>query len=154
MVLEEISFQPVIDGVFPKLIGDKGKGWTNFPFNLGSLVIQNSTHVILLGKKITTLNLGKTSRRMHDPKSFLANHFTQEHTRSSYVHQTNPNDSFYQGVIIFSEVLNKTYSQDEKIFIYQYQQDLNSKLLKYRKLELSLQEKAHKNLVQKETQKD
>ena len=39
MVLEEISFQKVIDGVFPKLTADKRKGWTNFPLNLGSLVI-------------------------------------------------------------------------------------------------------------------
>ena len=39
MVLEEISFQKVIDGVFPKLTVDKRKGWTKFPLNLGSLLI-------------------------------------------------------------------------------------------------------------------
>ena len=41
MVLEEISFQTVVDGVFPKKTGVKRKVCPKFPLNLGSLVIQN-----------------------------------------------------------------------------------------------------------------
>ena len=76
MVLEEISFQTMIDGVFPNMTGDKRKGWPKFLLNLGSMVIQNSNHVGFLGKRITTLNLVNSPKRMHDPKSLLSNQFT------------------------------------------------------------------------------
>ena len=39
MVLEEISFQAVVDGVFLKLTRAKRKGWPKIPLNLGPLVI-------------------------------------------------------------------------------------------------------------------
>ena len=119
----------MIDGVFPKLTGPKRKGWPKFPLHLGSLVIQNSTHASSLGKRITTLNIGEAPKRMHDPKSFLVNHFTQEHMKSSYVHQTTPDDSIYHGVDSFFEVLNMNSSEDEKRFIFQYQQEVKAKVL-------------------------
>ena len=37
MVLEEVSFQTIIDGVYRKLVAPKRKGWPKFPLNLGSL---------------------------------------------------------------------------------------------------------------------
>ena len=76
MVLEDISFQTVIDGVFPKLTTAKRKGWPKSPLSLGPLVIQNSTHADTLEKNIVTMKLGESPKRMHDPKSSLDNHFT------------------------------------------------------------------------------
>ena len=42
MVLQEIAFQTVIDGAFPKLEKHKRKGWPKFPLTLDSLVMHNS----------------------------------------------------------------------------------------------------------------
>ena len=119
MVIEEIYFQTVIDGVFPKLTRSKRKGWPKSPLSLGPLVIQNSTHARIIGKKITTMKLGESPKRMHDPKSFLANHFNQEHMKTTYAHQMDPNDFIYQGANDFSEVVIRISSLDEKNFIFQ-----------------------------------
>ena len=72
MVLQEFYFQTIIDGSFPKLSKQKRKGWPKFPLSLDSLVLHNYTHVALLGKEITTMNLGEASKGMHDPKDYLA----------------------------------------------------------------------------------
>ena len=39
MVLQEFSFQTVIDGTYPKLAKNKRKGWPRFPLSLDCLVI-------------------------------------------------------------------------------------------------------------------
>ena len=52
MVLQEISYQIVIDGVFPKLASSKRKCWPKFPLNLGFLTMQNSTLATILRKSI------------------------------------------------------------------------------------------------------
>ena len=78
MVLQEFAFQTVIDGVFPKLTKHKKKAWPEFPLNLYSLVLQNSTHVVVLGKEISIMNLGEAPKRMHDPKSYLSNLFAHD----------------------------------------------------------------------------
>ena len=71
MVLEDISFQTMIDGVFPKMYGDKRRGWTKFPLNLGSLVIHNSTHANFLGKRITNFKLGEAPKRFYNNQSIV-----------------------------------------------------------------------------------
>ena len=43
LVLEEVAFQTVNDGVYRKFIGPKKKAWPKFPLHLGSLVIPTST---------------------------------------------------------------------------------------------------------------
>ena len=43
LVLEEVAFQTVNDGVYRKLIDPKKKAWPKFPLHLGSLVIPTST---------------------------------------------------------------------------------------------------------------
>ena len=141
MVLEEISFQKIIYGVIPKLSGAKRKGLPKFPLILGTPVIQNSTHAGILGKKIITLKLGEAPRRMHDTKSFLASHFTQEHMKTSYAHQMDHDDSIYQGANAFSKVVRRISSHYEKNFIFQYQDDVKNKVIHYRKLLLELEEK-------------
>ena len=57
---------------------------------------------------------------MHDPNSFLSNHFTQENMKTAYTPQKDPNDYIYQGVNDFSEVVRRINSLDEKSFIFQY----------------------------------
>ena len=71
MVLKEITFHTIVDGVFLKLRVAKKKGWPKFPLSLGPFVIQNSTHARTLGNKIVTLKLGESHNKMHDPKLFL-----------------------------------------------------------------------------------
>ena len=75
MVLQEFSFQTVIDGAHPKLAKQKRKTWPKFPLHIDSLVIQNSIHAMVLGKNIITMNLGEAIKRIHDPKDFLASLF-------------------------------------------------------------------------------
>ena len=79
-------YQTFFDGVFPKLASSKRKSWPKFSMSLGFLVLQNSTRTIILGRAIIDMNLGEAPKRMHDPKSFLASHFVQEHARIQYVH--------------------------------------------------------------------
>ena len=42
LVIEEIAFQTVTEGVYKKLAGPKRRVWPNFPQNLGSLSIPTS----------------------------------------------------------------------------------------------------------------
>ena len=39
MVLQEFTYQTVIDGVLPKLTKHKKKSWLKFPVNLGNLTL-------------------------------------------------------------------------------------------------------------------
>ena len=71
MVLQEFSYQIVIDGDFCKLTKHKKKGWPKFPLNLGNLTIQNVGNACLLGKEISIMSLGEVFKRMHDPVGFL-----------------------------------------------------------------------------------
>ena len=43
LVLEEISFQMVTEGIYKKFAAPKRKFWTKFPLTLGSLSIPTST---------------------------------------------------------------------------------------------------------------
>ena len=77
---------------------------------------------------------------MHDPKSFLENHFTEEHMKTAYTHQKDPDDSIYQGGNDFSKVASIITSLDENKIIFHYQRELKAKVLHYRKLELIVEE--------------
>ena len=112
-------------------------------------MIKNYTHANTLGKNVINLKLVEAPKIMHDPKSFLVNHFTQEHMKTCYTHQKDPNDSIYQGDKDFSEVVRRITSPDEKRFIFQHQHEIQSKVLHYIKLELTVEEKAQKQLVEK-----
>ena len=50
LVLEEVAFHTVTDGVYKKLVGPKKMGWPKFRLNLGSLIIPNSTWTAVLGE--------------------------------------------------------------------------------------------------------
>ena len=101
MVLQEFTFQTVIDGVFPKLTKHKKKAWPKFPLSLDSLVLHNSPHAVMLGKEITVMHLGEAPKRMHDPKSYMANLFAHERARSHYVHENDPDDSMFRAAVDF-----------------------------------------------------
>ena len=101
MVLQEFSFQTVIDGAYPKLGKNKRKGWPRFPLSLDCLVIRNSAHATVLGKEIKIMKLGETSKRMHDPKAFLVSLFAQEKAKLNYTHEDLPNDSMYMVFVDF-----------------------------------------------------
>ena len=101
MVLQEFSFQMVIDGTYPKLAKNKMKGWPRFLLSLDCLVIHNSTHANVLGKEITIIKLGEASKRMHDPKAFLITLFAQEKAKLNYTHEYLPDDSMYMGFVDF-----------------------------------------------------
>ena len=75
LVLEEVAFQTVNDGVYRRLISPKKKTWPKFPLNLGSLVIPTSTWAAVLGEQIQSLKLGFASKRKHDQKGLLDAHF-------------------------------------------------------------------------------
>ena len=68
LVLEEISFQRVIEGIYKKCVAPKSKVWPKFPITLGSLSIPTSTWASELSDHIVSLKLGFASKRQHDPK--------------------------------------------------------------------------------------
>ena len=72
---------------------------------------------------------------------------------TAYSYQVDPVDSICQGVNDFSQVLSKISSPDENNFIFQCKWELKTKVIHYRRLDLSLEEKAPKQLVEKEAKK-
>ena len=123
IVLHEFSFQTFIDGAFPKLSKQKRKGWPKFLLSLDSLVLLNYTHTGLMGKEITTMNLGEASKRMHDPKSYMSNLFAQEWVKFQYTHEDLPDDSMYREAIDFHEALENITDLEEKEHVAKYQKD-------------------------------
>ena len=107
MVLQEFSYQTVIDGVFPKLTKHKKRSCPKFLMSIGTLKILNPTHVSLLGKEISTMNLGEASKRMHDPIFYLANIFKHEAVRFQYSHENDLDDSMFLGATNFKEEMSK-----------------------------------------------
>ena len=107
MVLQEFSYETVIDGAFPNFTKHKKKGWPKFPVNLGNFTVQNAGHACLLGKEISVMILGEVFKRMHDPMGFLHNLFAHEHVKFQYVHENEPNDSMMRGASTFQEAICK-----------------------------------------------
>ena len=142
--------QIVIDWVFLKLTTTKLKCWPKLPLNLGSLTIQNSTHVALLGNVIVEMNLGGVPKRRHDHNSLLENHFVQEHMKVTYVHEEQPGDSIYKGAINFSKVVRRISIPKEKTFIFQYQKYLKTKVLQFIQLQLTMEENVQKQNAENE----
>ena len=129
MVLQQFSFQTVIDGAYPKLAKNKRKGWPRFPLSLDCLVIQNSTHATMLGKEITIMKLGEASKRMHDPKAFLVSLFAQEKAKFNYTHEYFPNDSMYMGFVDFRQTLHKITDPEVKSHVFKYQKEIKETTL-------------------------
>ena len=63
LVIEEVSFQTITNGVYKKLVGPKRKGYPKFPLNLGLLAIQTSTWDVVLSDHIVSLKLGFSSKK-------------------------------------------------------------------------------------------
>ena len=51
------------------------------------------------------MNLGEAPKRMHDPKSYLANLFAHEHAKYHYVHEDDHDDSMFRAVVDFREAM-------------------------------------------------
>ena len=74
VVIEEISFQTVTEGIHKNLIGTKGIFWPNFPQTLGPLSIPTLSLATELSDHIVSLKLGFSSKRKHDPKGWVDAH--------------------------------------------------------------------------------
>ena len=74
----------------------------------------------MLGDQIASLKLGLALKIKHHPKGFLDAHFKQNHVKGCYVHEEVLNDSIYQGVNTFSEVLARDKRKDEHSHILQH----------------------------------
>ena len=121
MVLQEVAYHTVINGVYPKLAQSKRKAWPKFPLNLGSLILHTSTHATILGKEIASMNLGKAPKMMHDPKAYMASLFMHENARFQYVHEDEPDESIYMEAIEFHEALSKIVDPNIKAHVFKYQ---------------------------------
>ena len=135
MVLQEIAYQIVVNGVFPKLSSSKRKSWPKFPLSLGFLVLQNSTHAAILGRVIADMDLGEAPKMMHDPKSYLASDFVQEHAKIQYAHKNELDDSIYK-----TTILSRIVDPNVKAHIFKYQKDLNIYVLHFRQVKLIVEE--------------
>ena len=63
LVLEEISFQTVIEGIYKKRAAPKRKFWPRFPITLGSFNVPSSTWASELSDHIMSLKLHFASKR-------------------------------------------------------------------------------------------
>ena len=145
LVIEEVSFHNVTDGVYKELIGPKRKGWSKFPLDLSwPLVILASTWATILGDKMVSLKLGFSHKIKHDPKGFLDAQFKPNHVKNGYAHEEVIDDSIYHGVNTFSEVLLRAKRNYEHSQILQHQWEFKTKVLVYRVMELDILEKVRK----------
>ena len=90
LVIEEISFQIVIEGVYKKLAGPKRRVWPKFPQNLGPLSIPTSTWAAELSDHIVSLKLGFSSKRKHDPKGWVDARLRKNNFKAGYIHEEEP----------------------------------------------------------------
>ena len=67
LVLEDISFQIVTEGIYKKCVAPKRKVWPKFLITLGFLSMSTSTWASKLSDHIVSLKLGFSSKRQHDP---------------------------------------------------------------------------------------
>ena len=74
----------------------------------------------------------------------------QEHMKVAYVHQEHPDDSIYKGEINFSKVVSRIPTHEDQTFIFQYQKYLNTRVLQFRQLQLTLEENVQKQNAKKE----
>ena len=87
---------------------------------------------------------------MHDPKSYLASNFVQEHARIQYAHQDELDDSIYRAVIYFQEVFSKITDPNVKAHFFKYQKDLKSSMLHFRQVKLTVKENLQRQNLEKE----
>ena len=87
---------------------------------------------------------------MHDPKSYLASHFVQEHARIQYAHQDELNDSIYKETIDFQEVLSRIADPNVKAHIFQYQKDLKISVLHFGQVKMTVEENIQRKNLEKE----
>ena len=107
LVLEEISFQTIIEGIYKKCVAPKRKVWPRFPITLGSLSVPSSTWASELSDHIMSLKLVFSCKRQHDPKGIVDLHLKQNHFNAGYAHEETLDYFIYQGVDTFSEVLER-----------------------------------------------
>ena len=138
LVLEDISFQIVTEGIYKKCVAPKRKVWPKFPITLGYLSIPTSTWASELSDHIVSLKLGFASKRKHDPKGIVDFHLKQNHFKTGYAHEETPDDFIYQGVDTFSKVLARDKSKEEQIHILQYQKEIKDRVQHYRSMELDI----------------
>ena len=74
LVLEELSFQVVTEGIYKKCVAPKRKFWPRFPITLGSFNVPTSTWELEFSDNIMSLKLGFASKRKHNPKGIVNLH--------------------------------------------------------------------------------
>ena len=104
-----------------------------------------STQAAELSEHIVSLKLYFAGNRQHDPKGFLDAHFKQNHIKGAFIHEYIPNDSIYNTIDTFLEVLARAKSKEEQSLILYYQKELRDRIRSYRALELYMLEKVRKN---------
>ena len=87
---------------------------------------------------------------MHDPKSYLASHLVQEHSKIHYNHYNEPDESIYRETIDFQEVLSRIIDPNFKDQIFKYQKDLKIYVLHFRQVKLAMEENIQKHILEKE----
>ena len=95
LVLKEISFQIVTEGIYKKCVAPKRKVWPRFPITLGSLSVPTSTWESEVSEHIVSLKLGFASKMQHNPKGILDLHLRQNHFKTGYIDEENLDDFIY-----------------------------------------------------------
>ena len=117
---------------------------------LGFCTLQNSNHATILGSEFADMNQGEAPKRMHDPKSYLASNFVQEHARIQYAHQDELDDSIYRAAIDFQEVLSRIADPNSKAHIFQNQKDLKISMLDFGQVKMTVEKNIQRKNLEKE----
>ena len=75
---------------------------------------------------------------MHDPVAYLAGLFAHEHVKFQYIHENDLDDSMFRGAANFQEVMDKITDPETKSHMYQYQNDLKTRIVRERGYQLKI----------------
>lgn len=122
LVLREIAYQTMVEGVTALLSFHSKKTWPKFPIKVGIFTLLNGRHALKEAAAIKELCLCTGTLRRHDPKGFIEEHIKIVGLSPSYQHDSTPNDFIYQGVTSYEEVLSKITDSQEQANMHAVQE--------------------------------
>lgn len=153
LVLREIAYQTVVEGVTALLSSHSKKTWPKFPIKVGIFTLLNGPHALKEATAIKELCLCTGTLRRHDPKGFIEEHIKIVGLSPSYRHDSTPNDFIYQGVTSYEEVLSKITDSQEQANMHAVQEVQRKLAIAEREKMLVEEEEQERLKKQKEAKK-
>jgi hypothetical protein len=109
LALKEIAYHIVVVDIAVTLAKNLKKQWPNFPISLGIYTLSNPKHAQKEIESLDRIWLAHGDFKRHDPIEVVIKHYAMV-KRKTYIHEHNPFDIVFQGVMHFHEVRQRIYA--------------------------------------------